>query len=183
MIEQRLAGLALDEQRLLEAASVAGSAFPAASLAAGLEAEVEAVEDRCEVLCRREQFVGPDGVEEWPDGTAAARYRFLHALYQQVLYERLPPARRASVPARPVPVRSRPPLRSSATDPPHVIELAHGPCRRGQARKVGLSPRAETESLRLDPRRELPYRDAHVTPPDWWLCSWQPSRPGRIASP
>ena len=97
MIEQRLAVLAPEEQRLLEAASAAGGAIPAASLAAALEEEVEAVEDRCEALCRREQFIASDGVEEWPDGTAAARYRFLHALYQQVLHERLPAARRASV--------------------------------------------------------------------------------------
>jgi tetratricopeptide (TPR) repeat protein len=33
----------------------------------------------------------------WPDGTMAARYRFVHVLYQQVLYERLPAARRASL--------------------------------------------------------------------------------------
>jgi DNA-binding winged helix-turn-helix (wHTH) protein/tetratricopeptide (TPR) repeat protein len=97
MIEQQLAALATDERRLLEAASVAGSAFPAASLAAALEESVETVEDRCEALCRREQFIGPGGVEDWPDGTATARYRFLHALYQDVLYQRLPPSRRAGL--------------------------------------------------------------------------------------
>jgi len=31
---------------------------------------------------------------EWPDGTVAARYGFLHALYQEVLYERIPTGRR-----------------------------------------------------------------------------------------
>jgi DNA-binding winged helix-turn-helix (wHTH) protein/tetratricopeptide (TPR) repeat protein len=94
MIEQQLAVLAPDEHRLLESASVAGSAFPAASLAAALDENVETVEDRCEALCRREQFIVSNGVEEWPDGTATARYRFLHALYQDVLYQRLPPSRR-----------------------------------------------------------------------------------------
>ena len=34
------------------------------------------------------------GLEEWPDGTAAERYRFRHALQQQVVYERLPVGRR-----------------------------------------------------------------------------------------
>src|SRR4030095_4888354 len=29
------------------------------------------------------------GVAEWPDGTVAGRYAFIHALYQQVLYERV----------------------------------------------------------------------------------------------
>ena len=95
MIEQQLARLEPDEQRLLEAASVPGIAFSAAALAAALEEEVETVEDRCEALARREQFIRSSGVEEWPDGTVAARYRFLHVLYQQVFYERLPVGRRA----------------------------------------------------------------------------------------
>ena len=30
---------------------------------------------------------------EWPDGTVAAGYRFLHDLYQDILYERIPPGR------------------------------------------------------------------------------------------
>jgi tetratricopeptide (TPR) repeat protein len=94
MIEQQLAGLTPDEQRLLEAASVAGLVFSAASVAGTLDDDVEVVEDRCEALARREQFLRAGGVEEWPDGTVAARYRFLHVLYQQVLYEQLPPARR-----------------------------------------------------------------------------------------
>lgn len=94
MIEQQLARLAPTEQRLLEAASVAGMVFSAAALAAALDDDVEAVEDRCEALARREQFIRSSSVEEWPDGTVAAHYRFLHILYQQVLYERLPAARR-----------------------------------------------------------------------------------------
>jgi DNA-binding winged helix-turn-helix (wHTH) protein/tetratricopeptide (TPR) repeat protein len=96
MIEQQLTALPSDEQRLLEVASVTGTSFSAATLAAALEAEVEASEEHCEALVRREQFIRAAGVEEWPDGTVAARYRFLHVLYQQVLYERLPAARRAS---------------------------------------------------------------------------------------
>ena len=97
MIEQQLAGLAPEEQRLLEAASVAGMTFSAATLAAALDELVEAVEERCETLTRREQFVRAVGVEDWPDGTVAAGYRFRHVLYQQVLYERLPAARRATL--------------------------------------------------------------------------------------
>jgi DNA-binding winged helix-turn-helix (wHTH) protein/tetratricopeptide (TPR) repeat protein len=97
MIEQQLGRLIPGEQELLEAASVPGMIFSAASLAAALETQVEAVENRCEALARREQFVGAAGIEDWPDGTVATRYRFRHVLYQQVLYERLPAARRASL--------------------------------------------------------------------------------------
>ena len=37
------------------------------------------------------------GTAVWPDGTVAGRYGFLHALYQEVLYERLPAGRRRQV--------------------------------------------------------------------------------------
>lgn len=97
MIEQQLARLQPEEQRLLEAASVPGMIFSAASVAAALEADVEAVENCCEALARREQFVNAVGAEDWPDGTVSTQYRFRHVLYQQVFYERLPAARRASL--------------------------------------------------------------------------------------
>jgi len=43
---------------------------------------LEAVEDHCNALVRRDQFLQcRDG--EWPDGTVAARYGFVHALYQK----------------------------------------------------------------------------------------------------
>src|SRR5262249_11834521 len=51
-------------------------------------------EVQCEALVRREQFLRVQGMSAWPDGTVAARYQFLHALYQEVLYERIPAARR-----------------------------------------------------------------------------------------
>jgi predicted ATPase len=94
MIEHQLDGCSPAEQRLLAAASVAGAEFSAAAVAAGLETAVVEVEERCAVLARRGQFVQPDGVEEWPDGTVAGRYRFRHAVYQQVVYDRLPPGLR-----------------------------------------------------------------------------------------
>ena len=46
-------------------------------------------ERRCEALARRGQFLRAVGVAEWPDGTVAGRYAFIHALYQQVLYARI----------------------------------------------------------------------------------------------
>ena len=45
-------------------------------------------------LARRGQFLLGNGIEEWPDGTAAGRYRCRHVLYQQVVYERLPVGQR-----------------------------------------------------------------------------------------
>jgi predicted ATPase/DNA-binding winged helix-turn-helix (wHTH) protein len=81
-------------QRVLEAASVAGLVSPVAVLAAGVETTDEAVETECAVLAQRGQWLQAHGVEEWPDGTVTARYGFRHTLYQQVLYDRVPVARR-----------------------------------------------------------------------------------------
>lgn len=94
-IEQQLERLSAEERDVLEAASVAGLAFSAAAVAAGLGASVVEVERRCASLARREQFVEPDGLEESSDGAATARFRFIHALHHELLYARATPARRA----------------------------------------------------------------------------------------
>ena len=92
MIEKQLERLTPEEQRVLEAASVAGGEFSTA--AAGLEEPQEAVEEQCENLARREQFIRARGTQTLADGTIVGRYGFLHALYQHVLYERLAATRR-----------------------------------------------------------------------------------------
>jgi predicted ATPase len=94
MIEQQLDGLSDADRRVLEAASVAGLMCSAATVAAGVEGTLEAVEEQCASLARHGQFLEADGVEEWPDGTVAGRYRFRHALCQEVVYERLTAPRR-----------------------------------------------------------------------------------------
>jgi DNA-binding winged helix-turn-helix (wHTH) protein len=94
MILQQFDGLCPAEQGVLEAASVVGVEFTTAAVAAGVESTMEPVEERCEALVRRGQFLRGCGVEEWPDGTVAGRYTFLHALYQQVVYQQVPVGRR-----------------------------------------------------------------------------------------
>jgi predicted ATPase/class 3 adenylate cyclase len=94
LIERQIDRLHEAEQRMLEVASVAGVEFTAAAVAAGLQFTVDEVEEGCEKLARRGQLIHEQGVEEWPDGTVGSRYRFLHALYQNVLYERTAPGRR-----------------------------------------------------------------------------------------
>jgi DNA-binding winged helix-turn-helix (wHTH) protein/predicted ATPase len=97
MIVQQLDGCSAEAQRVLEAASVVGIAFSTAAVEAGVEAAVGEVEEQCEALVRRGQFLEACGVEEWPDGTVAGRYGFVHALYQQVVYDRLPVGRRLAL--------------------------------------------------------------------------------------
>jgi predicted ATPase/DNA-binding winged helix-turn-helix (wHTH) protein len=94
LIERQIDQVSPEEQRVLEVASVAGAEFSAAAVAAGLEVAAEEVERQCAELARRALFLRPNGITKWPDGTVAARYGFLHTLYQQVLYERVPAGQR-----------------------------------------------------------------------------------------
>ena len=76
-------------RRVLEAGSVAGMEFSAAAVAAALAWDVADIEEQCAALAGRQQFLRSAGIAEWPDGTMAARYEFLHALYQQLWHERV----------------------------------------------------------------------------------------------
>ncbi len=97
MIEKQLDRLSPEEQRVLEVASVAGADFSAAAVAAGLAMTPSEVKACCSDLARREHFVRTSGVSEWPDGTVTTRYSFLHALYRDVLYERVPIGHRVTL--------------------------------------------------------------------------------------
>lgn len=94
MIGMQIDRLPEGAQALLEAASVAGLEFSALAVAAGQGAVLAAIEKACEGLARRGQFLRPTGIGTLPDGTVAARYGFIHSLYQDILYHRIPPTRR-----------------------------------------------------------------------------------------
>src|SRR5262245_9912924 len=76
LIEQQVERLSAAEQRLLEAASVAGVEFAVAEAAAGLQDDMETLESQCERLARTGQLLQTEGVAEWPDGTLSGRYSF-----------------------------------------------------------------------------------------------------------
>lgn len=97
LIEKQVAQLTDDEQRMLETASVLGREFPVAFLAATLGADDEEVERRCEALARAGRFIASSGTEQWGDGTLTSRFAFTHDLYVDVLYDRIPEARRTRV--------------------------------------------------------------------------------------
>jgi DNA-binding winged helix-turn-helix (wHTH) protein/tetratricopeptide (TPR) repeat protein len=94
LLERQVAQLTAEEQALLEAASVAGVEFAVAAVAAAVDGNVDEVEAWCAALARRGQFLRVCGTDTWPDGTVASRYGFLHALYRETLYERVPVGRR-----------------------------------------------------------------------------------------
>ena len=93
-IEQQLEQLTKTEQAVLEAASGVGVEFAVAAVSAAMERDEDTIEEVCETLAKREQFLRAKGLSEWPDGTLSTRYRFIHALYQEVLYGRIAPGRR-----------------------------------------------------------------------------------------
>jgi predicted ATPase/DNA-binding winged helix-turn-helix (wHTH) protein len=97
IIEQQLEQLTEEEQRVLEAASVVGVGFSAAALAALLERDVVRVEECCERLVRRHQFLKSLGSGRWPERRTASRYAFIHVLYQSILYRHMPAARRVQL--------------------------------------------------------------------------------------
>jgi predicted ATPase len=93
MIVAQLDRLSDAELRVLEAATVAGVEFSAAAAAGVLGDDVVAVENVCDALARRHRFLERIGDAEWPDGTLANRFAFLHELFHNVVYARLAAAR------------------------------------------------------------------------------------------
>jgi predicted ATPase len=94
LLLRRIEALPPEARRVLEVASVVGEEWAVAAVTAGAQGPEEAVEAQCEAVAAQRHFLDDIGVTVWPDGTRGGRYRFQHALYQQVLYESLGTARR-----------------------------------------------------------------------------------------
>jgi DNA-binding winged helix-turn-helix (wHTH) protein/predicted ATPase len=94
LIEKHIERLTEGQQRLLEVASIVGVTFSSAAVAAGIEASVEQVEEWCDRLVKRGQFLQAKEPRALPDGTICGSYGFQHALQQAVVYERIPDLRR-----------------------------------------------------------------------------------------
>ena len=94
MIEKQLDHLDPLQRRILEAASVAGVKFSTFDVVAALKEDRARVEAGCEELARQHQFIQEARIRVLPSGEAITRYRFIHALYQNVLYERSALSRR-----------------------------------------------------------------------------------------
>jgi len=95
LVHEQIERLDEADRRLVEAAAVAGTDFSAASLAAALDTAIADTEDRCLRLAQQGRLLRVRSPVLWPDGTVASGFGFLHALYWQGAYERVPPGRRA----------------------------------------------------------------------------------------
>ena len=97
LIERQIDRLSAAERRVLEGASVVGMECSSVAISAGLEEPVDWVEEHCEALARRHQFLSPARLVQLPDGTITPRYRFSHILYLEVPYRLLPAMRRSQI--------------------------------------------------------------------------------------
>lgn len=89
MIERKIQQLGENDHRLLVAASIQGFEFDSCVVGRVLETDEEEVEDRLQILERDHRFVHFIDEDEFPDRTLTLRYRFIHALYQNELYDTL----------------------------------------------------------------------------------------------
>ena len=94
MIETQIDRLTPDEQRALEAASVAGIAFATEVCAAAANLGLEAFEDLCQGWRAGITSSIRLASQQFPEGNVCSRYEFVHALYREVLYRRQAPGRR-----------------------------------------------------------------------------------------
>lgn len=87
-------GMGPADRSLLEAASVNGGNSTVAELAPAIDAELRAAEEACEQMVRTSRFLRIADDAAIPGEHTARRYRFIHALYQHVIYEEIPAGRR-----------------------------------------------------------------------------------------
>ncbi len=99
MIERKIEQLGARDQEVLAAAAVEGYEFDSASVARAMHADGLEIEERLKILDQVHAFVKRIAEDEFPDGTLALRYRFVHVLYQNEFYVSLSPSRRTALSA------------------------------------------------------------------------------------
>jgi tetratricopeptide (TPR) repeat protein len=80
--------------RLLQAASVTGVDFTARTVTAALGTSAPHIEDDLAALARSARVLQPLGPTRWPDDSETSRFRFVHALYRDVIYDGIGAAQR-----------------------------------------------------------------------------------------
>ncbi len=95
MIEKKVSLLSDGQRQALVYASIEGEEFTSTVLAALLGADDLELEERLHTIEAVHRLIRVKGEEDLPDGSAATRYRFTHALYQNYLYDQILSKRRA----------------------------------------------------------------------------------------
>ncbi|HXJ05211.1 MAG TPA: AAA family ATPase [Candidatus Acidoferrum sp.] len=89
LIEMQFEQLSEVEQGVLRTASVCGERFSVWAITTAADLDAASIEDVCEALAERQQFIKAAGIQELADGQFSAHYEFQHSLYREVLYRRL----------------------------------------------------------------------------------------------
>jgi len=97
MIARKLGTLSEEDRAALQQASVLGREFLSTQLASLMGSDEIAVEEQLDRLARAHRVIEAGGEEELPAGGLAMRYRFVHALYAEVLYEGIVSTRRLAL--------------------------------------------------------------------------------------
>jgi predicted ATPase len=97
VLDTQFEQLSVEEQRVLESCSVAGERFSIWDAAVMLDSCATSIEEVCDKLARRQQFIRPAGIQQAANGTASAHYEFSHSLYRQALYRRLSSVNRSKL--------------------------------------------------------------------------------------
>lgn len=100
MIRKKSEALDASSRLTLQYASVAGEEFLSPVIASLLDGDQVEVEEHLALLVRTHRLIEIRGEDELPDGALATRYRFAHALYQNVFYDDLVSQRRALLHSR-----------------------------------------------------------------------------------
>lgn len=99
---QQLIALQIDrleerEQRVLKCASIAGPRFSTWAIASMTDLPLHAVEEICQRLAQRQQFIRPAAPHGIPGSPISAPYEFRHALYHEALCRQVPPGFRSEL--------------------------------------------------------------------------------------
>ncbi|MCA1602554.1 MAG: protein kinase, partial [Acidobacteria bacterium] len=86
MIRKKIETLGEEDRRALQYASVEGEEFTSTVLARLLGVDDMDLEERLDALDKVHHLIETISEDELPDGALTMRYRFAHALYQNVLY-------------------------------------------------------------------------------------------------
>jgi len=97
LIEVQFQQLSDVEQRILRSASVAGERFSVWAITTLAEIDSEIIEEACQGLAERHQFIKPAGIHELANEQISAHYDFGHSIYREVLYRRLSEVNRAKL--------------------------------------------------------------------------------------
>ena len=97
LIEMQFQQLSPYEQCILRSASVAGERFSVWAISTAAEIASSSIEDACERLADRLQFIKAAGINAMANGQISAHYDFRHSLYREVLYRRLSEVNRSKL--------------------------------------------------------------------------------------